>query len=130
MEPEEREERMRDEILGRGNGDEDGGNVPIVVDPSDDLYDASTPRGRAFDWLVNEDGRRVCPGGTNDDYEDNDRRDDDDYGEGPSLIQRYALAVLYYSTSGDDWRSRSSKAPPEKEKEENDDDDVKKRGRD
>ena len=110
---------MRDEILGRGNGDGDG-NAPIVVDPSDDLYDASTPRGRAFDWLVNEDGRRVCPGGTND-YDD-DYRHDDDYGEGPSLMRRYALAVLYYSTSGDDWHSRSSKAPPEKEKEENDDD--------
>lgn len=39
---------------------------------------------KAFDWLVYKDDRRVCP-----------------FDE--TLVQRYVLAVLYYTTNGDDW---------------------------
>lgn len=59
--------------------------------PRDDdpFADPASPRRRALDWIADRDGRRVDP-------------------DDPSLPQRYALAVLYYSTGGDDgddgWR--------------------------
>lgn len=48
------------------------------------LTNLSTPQGKAFDWLINEDGAFLCP-------------------DAPKLIQRYVLAVIYYSTGGDQW---------------------------
>ena len=56
-------------------------------DPKDPIYLATV-------WLVQGDSMYVCP-------------------DDPSLIQRYALALLYYSTNGDDWNrcSRSQTKP-------------------
>lgn len=48
------------------------------------LIDISTPQGRAYQWLAFEDtiDPLYCP-------------------EDPRIIQRYMLALLYYSTGGD-----------------------------
>jgi hypothetical protein len=43
----------------------------------------------AFDWLINTDGATLCPTDTN-------------------IIQRYVLAVLYYSTNGNAWTNCSA----------------------
>ena len=48
------------------------------------ISNLSTPQGRAFDWLVNKDEATLCP-------------------DAIKLIQRYVLAVIYYSTGGDAW---------------------------
>lgn len=45
------------------------------------LSDPTTPQGRAFRWLVDEDAFYVCPSDNNCD-----------------VIQRFVLAVIYYST--------------------------------
>ena len=52
------------------------------------LTNLSTPQGKAFEWLINEDGAFLCP-------------------DAPKLIQRYVLAVIYYSTGGDQWNQCS-----------------------
>lgn len=44
-----------------------------------------TPQRSALNWIIDDDGAQLCP--------------DDD-----SLVQRYTLAVFYYSTNGDNWR--------------------------
>lgn len=54
------------------------------------LDDIATPQGSAFDWIIRHDTLYICPG----DVE--------------SLIQRYVLATLYYSTKGDNWSFCSS----------------------
>ena len=46
-----------------------------------------TPQWRAFRWVVDEDEMQLCPG-----------IDEDD-----KILQRYTVAVLYFSTGGDDW---------------------------
>jgi hypothetical protein len=46
-----------------------------------------TPQYQAFQWLLNEDAVQVCP----DDFLD--------------VKQRYILAVLYFSTYGDNWNN-------------------------
>jgi hypothetical protein len=43
-----------------------------------------TPQHSASNWLINEDTRYICP-------------------DDPSLVQRYTLAVVYYSTNGNRW---------------------------
>ena len=48
------------------------------------LQDSSTPQGQALDWILNHDGLRLCPGD-------------------PKITQRWVLAVMYYSTDGDNW---------------------------
>jgi hypothetical protein len=48
------------------------------------LINSSTPQFKALDWLLNEDKADLCP---------NDAK----------LVQRYVLAVMYYSTGGDNW---------------------------
>ena len=53
-------------------------NVSGVITPG-------TPQGEALNWILYEDPLEVCPG--------NDCQ----------LIQRYALAVMYFSTNGDLW---------------------------
>uniref|UniRef100_A0A7S4VGA5 L domain-like protein n=1 Tax=Ditylum brightwellii TaxID=49249 RepID=A0A7S4VGA5_9STRA len=55
-----------------------------AVSNPDDLSNPDSPQGEAIDWLVNEDGLQLCPGDE-------------------TLTQRYVLAVLYYSTDGDNW---------------------------
>ena len=46
-----------------------------------------TAQGKAYDWITYFDNARLCPGGS----------------DKHLLNQRYILATLYFSTSGDDW---------------------------
>ena len=50
------------------------------------LSDPTTPQGRAFRWLVDEDAFYVCPSDNTCD-----------------VVQRFVLAVIYYSTNGEAW---------------------------
>ena len=50
------------------------------------LRDPTTSQGKAANWLIGEDELLVCP-------------DDDSC----ALIQRFALAVIYFATNGDGW---------------------------
>jgi len=58
----------------------------ILSDVSDVslLMDSTTPKGKAFEWIHDNDPLRLGPA-------------DDDY------IQRFVLAVLYFSTGGGSW---------------------------
>ena len=58
------------------------------------LDDESTPQYKAFNWLLNEDEAGICP---------------DEINAGA----RYALAVVYFSTDGDNWTicSRDESTP-------------------
>ena len=51
----------------------------------DALLDATSPQFLALDWIGNRDGYQIDP-------------------SDPLLIQRYALAVLYFSTNGLKWK--------------------------
>ena len=55
------------------------------VSNPDLFFGCGLPQQQAFDWLLRDDGAQLCP--------------DDD-----NLIQRYVLAVFYFSTNGDSWR--------------------------
>jgi hypothetical protein len=61
--------------------------LDIVDNVSDaaDIQTPLTPQRDAFIWLIDSDSAQVCPE------------------EPTSVISRYVLAVLYFSTSGDDW---------------------------
>ena len=48
------------------------------------IRDLSTPQGQATEWLLNDDFRRLCP-------------------DTPKILQRWVLAVVYFSTGGNDW---------------------------
>jgi len=48
------------------------------------LDDPSTPQGKAARWLIRGDGRHLQP-------------------DDPTLVQRYVMATIYFSTNGDDW---------------------------
>ena len=50
------------------------------------LSDPTTPQGRAFRWLVDEDVFYVCPSDNTCD-----------------VIQRFVLAVIYFATNGPNW---------------------------
>ena len=52
---------------------------------------SNTPQSNAFGWIVDDDAAQLCP-------------------DDASLIQRYVLAVFYYSTSGDGWFTCSAPA--------------------
>ena len=54
------------------------------------LDDDTLPQGKAFQWICNDPFSSPLVGN------DNDR-----------IIQRYALAVFYYSTNGDNWKINS-----------------------
>jgi hypothetical protein len=54
------------------------------VSDSDTLNTVGTAQNSAFEWLVNEDSAYLCP-------------------QAPNLVQRYVLAVLYFSTRGNRW---------------------------
>eukprot|EP00977_Amphora_coffeiformis_P011314 scaffold2720_cov173-Amphora_coffeaeformis.AAC.21 len=54
-----------------------------VVDSSV-LLDMTTPQGLATDWILNQDEAVICP-------------------DDPKFLQRWVLAVIYYSTGGDEW---------------------------
>ena len=53
------------------------------------LWNDSTPQGKAIRWLAEEDGLEVDPA------------------ESEVLVQRYALAVIFYATGG---KKRENKA--------------------
>ena len=57
--------------------------LDAVADP-DDIRDNNTPQGLATTWIIAQDGFDVCP----------------DY---PKLVQRWTLAVMYFSTNGENW---------------------------
>ena len=59
-----------------------------ISDPTA-LSTTGTPQNLAQNWLINLDPYYVCP------------LDD-------KLVQRYVLAVFYYSTEGDDWAKCSA----------------------
>ena len=66
----------------------------IIRQNTDDvsvLTDTNSPQSKAKKWLIETDELRVCPK------------------RSLKVIQRYALAVFYYSTGGDEWGP--SKAP-------------------
>jgi hypothetical protein len=65
----------------------------LEISEIDELV-AGTPQSDAFIWLVNVDEMGVCP----DEEED--------------VEQRYIMALLYYSTDGDNWRNCSAVAEP------------------
>lgn len=54
------------------------------VSDSDALEAVGTPQNSAYNWLLNEDPAFLCP-------------------QAPNLIQRYVLAVHYFSTRGNRW---------------------------
>lgn len=54
-----------------------------MSDP-DTLETVGTPQNSAYNWLLNEDSAFLCP-------------------QSPNLIQRYVLAVHYFSTRGNRW---------------------------
>jgi len=56
------------------------------ISDSDALHDWTAPQGRAFQWIVNEDARMV-------------------HAEDPYLIQRYALAAIFFATNGKSWHN-------------------------
>lgn len=65
-------------------------DIMLVSDP-DELAQEGTPQNLAMEWIINLDTAYVCP------------QDD-------NVIQRFVLAVFYYSTRGDVW---STCAAPE-----------------
>lgn len=48
------------------------------------IRDVSTPQGRATEWIISQDARRLCP-------------------DEIKIVQRWVLAVMYFSTGGDSW---------------------------
>lgn len=55
----------------------------------EDFDEPGTPQNLALEWILNEDTAYLCP-------------------QDESLVQRYVLAVFYYSTRGDRWRECSA----------------------
>jgi Leucine-rich repeat (LRR) protein len=56
----------------------------IVVALANEFDDTASAQYQALQWLVNDDALQLCPSST-------------------SLVQRYALVVLYYQTGGSNW---------------------------
>lgn len=56
-----------------------------VANP-DDIRDVSTPQGKATTWIIEQDMFNACPDAID-----------------CTFIQRWSLAVIYFSTNGDDW---------------------------
>jgi hypothetical protein len=54
-----------------------------VADPTLFL-NTTTPQGMATIWIINQDARQVCP-------------------NNPKIVQRWAMAVIYFSTGGNEW---------------------------
>ena len=48
------------------------------------IRDSSVPQGQATEWILSLDDRTMCP-------------------DDPKILQRWALAVIYFSTGGDGW---------------------------
>jgi len=56
------------------------------ISDSDALHDWTSPQGRAFQWIVNEDERMI-------------------HADDPHLVQRFVMAVIFYATAGGSWHS-------------------------
>lgn len=54
-----------------------------VADPSL-IRNVNTPQSMATDWIINQDARQLCP-------------------NNPKLVQRWVVAVIYFSTGGNEW---------------------------
>eukprot|EP00573_Skeletonema_grethae_P005198 CAMPEP_0201698642 /NCGR_PEP_ID=MMETSP0578-20130828/20127_1 /ASSEMBLY_ACC=CAM_ASM_000663 /TAXON_ID=267565 /ORGANISM="Skeletonema grethea, Strain CCMP 1804" /LENGTH=291 /DNA_ID=CAMNT_0048185227 /DNA_START=112 /DNA_END=984 /DNA_ORIENTATION=- len=67
------------------------------VSERDELEDDTSPQGKALDWISSEAGGLESGEGNDIQYVMMPGGDDD------QIIVRYILAVLYYSTNGDDW---------------------------
>lgn len=48
------------------------------------IRDVNTPQGLATEWLLSQDSRKICP-------------------DDPKILQRWVLAVMYFSTGGEQW---------------------------
>jgi len=57
-----------------------------TVSKKEDILSNGTPQNKAFNWILTKDERCVCPTDT-----------------GCELVQRFVMAVYYYSTNGDSW---------------------------
>lgn len=57
--------------------------LDAVADP-DDIRNNETPQGLATTWLIEQDEFQACP-------------------DNIKLVQRWTLAVMYYSTNGNEW---------------------------
>lgn len=55
------------------------------------LFNQNTPQRDALNWIIDDDASQLCP--------------DDE-----SLVQRYTLAVFYFSTNGDAWKQCNAPA--------------------
>jgi hypothetical protein len=51
---------------------------------STDIRNPNLPQGQATEWFLNQDGAEICP-------------------DDPKVLQRWILAVIYFSTQGDGW---------------------------
>ena len=76
---------------GRCNMTDDDRRLEIAASLSavssfgnDELDDAENPIDQAYNWIVNKDALYVCP-------------------DDPNLVQRYVLALFYFSTNGENW---------------------------
>ena len=58
--------------------------VLLAATNSSSLTDITTPQGLATFWILDQDEFQACP-------------------DDPKLVQRWSLAVMYYSTGGDFW---------------------------
>ena len=56
----------------------------LKVSNAADFVDPSSPQSQSIQWLIEEDALYLCP-------------------EDPTLVQRYVMAVFYFSTEGPSW---------------------------
>jgi len=75
------------------------------VSSRQDLADDRSAQGMALDWITNEDEAELCPDDNN-------------------LIQRYIMAVFYYSTDGDRWAECSAGSPSARAEDDSGNEDV------
>eukprot|EP00957_Ditylum_brightwellii_P103166 7862742-Ditylum_brightwellii.AAC.1 len=68
-------------------------NILNTVSDPDMLLDTGTPQNRALEWITQTDPYTSCPQDTN-------------------FIQRYIMAVFYFSTGGGYWRECNSPTNP------------------
>mmetsp|Transcript_38887 Transcript_38887/g.81738 ORF Transcript_38887/g.81738 Transcript_38887/m.81738 type:complete len:495 (-) Transcript_38887:11-1495(-) len=68
-----------------------------VISFPDLFQDSSSPQSKALEWILDEDSAKLCP-------DDADNEDD------TNLVQRYVMAVFYYSTDGDEWKECNAPA--------------------
>jgi hypothetical protein len=62
--------------------------LDAIADPNL-IRDINTPQGLATTWIIQDDEWRGCP-------------------DDPKIIQRWTMAVFYFSTNGDDWTKCSA----------------------